>query len=169
MNWIYLSSLRNILNFWLWVILIHSRTNHSQYILKSRCDRGKVLIPLCWFAMKQWRRMFSEFFTLKSIFTFKTPWFRFAGLRWGNGEECLSFFAEFSIFPRISQTSSHVAGKLQNSEQKMHWSLDSSYFLRLETDLIQLVPKFMLFCINCFLGDEKKIDMMLYRTIAFLH
>ena len=40
--------------------------------------------------------------------------------------------------------------------------IDSSYFLRLETDLIRLFPKFMLFCTNCFLGD-----VMVYRTIAF--
>ena len=118
MNWIYLYNFRNILNFWLWVILIHSHTNHGQCILKSKW-LGETFHSV--FNEEECFSLFSEFLTLKSIFTFKTPWFRFAGLRWGNGEECLSFFAEFSIFPRISQTSSHVAGKLQNSEQKMHW------------------------------------------------
>ena len=52
--------------------------------------------------------------------------FRFAGLRWRNGEECLSFFAEFSIFPRISQTrvSRLSAGrKIAKMEQQkvLHW------------------------------------------------
>ena len=161
MNWMYLSNSRNILNFWFWVIIIHSRTNHGQCILKFKW-LGENFDSV--FNEEECFSWFSEFLTLKSIFTFKTPWFRFAGLRWRNGEECLSFFAEFSIFPRISQTSSHVAGKLQNSEQKMHWQFVLWKSLRLETNYTQLFPKFMLFCTNCFLGD-----MMLYRAIAFLH
>ena len=53
-----------------------------------------MIFRCCWFS-----KMNRKSFTSPQ----KNLQFRFAGLRWRNGEECLSFFAEFSIFPRISQ------------------------------------------------------------------
>ena len=104
------------------------------------------------------------------IFTspLKNLQFRFAGLRWRNGEECLSFFAEFSIFPRISQTSSHdspAAAKLQNGTTKgASFKTTAWMFISHNCHLFEHFQIFclnnLLFCFSAFPGEKTSLQTL---------